>query len=869
MKSVVLCLIILFSLSLSAFAQGLRGTIKSNDRQVLPFASVYINQLKTGTTANQEGYYEIKLTPGVYKVIVRNIGHKTQEADLEVGSAWTIKDFVLQSQGYMLQEVTVGMGRKEDHAYTIMRKAIASKKYHLLQYNSYEMKVYIKGTGELTKAPFFLKNKLKKEGLNLNEAYTIESVSLLKFRQPNHVDERVIAIRKKGSDKSGVSPSMFINQSFYREKIAGVISPFSDAAFRFYKFTYEGSFNEGKAEINKIRVTPRSRGDNVFEGTLFIIDGEWAIHSLDLKTSIMGFPIKVRQSYAEVAQNVWLPVSHRYQFEGSVLGFKGHYNYVAACRDYRVELNKDLLVKPRLIDEKIEEAPETIPEAKHQTKQQVQRSLADNERMSRKQFYRLLDRYEKQSAKADTELLVKTDRVFRIDSNATKLDSTYWESIRSIPLTNKELKGYRRDDSLAMIQSARLSGKDSLHVIKKKRFNALDLIGGGRYNISPRTVVAIDPTFTQVNFNTVEGVNVNLSGRLTYSYDSLRRKISFQPTVRYGFSSRDIYAKARFIYAMPAHNFAFEGGSFIQQFNADNPINPLINSLSSLLFKKNYMKLYQKEYFSIGWKYTPSAFFNVQVNAERALRTELYNANSYSLFYKDSRNYSPNAPENIELANTGKMLPVATTVSARIAYRPLRGYALYNGARRPLTDRSPEIILDYKKGIKGFLGSDVDFDRLELGLKHRLNVGAGNRLDFDLLGGSFLGKKALSFADFKHFDGNRTILTPLRPAGGYRLLDYYQFSTAGTYFSGNVHYAFRKFLLTRLPAVRYRGIRENLFVNYLKTSYSPNYFEVGYSLDNVFRLFRVEVASSFYNGNYKETGVRVGIATVFRFNSDD
>ncbi len=123
--------------------------------------------------------------------------------------------------------------------------------------------------------------------------------------------------------------------------------------------------------------------------------------------------------------------------------------------------------------------------------------------------------------------------------------------------------------------------------------------------------------------------------------------------------------------------------------------------------------------------------------------------------------------------------------------------------------------------------------------------------------------------DYHHFDGNRTILSSMKPAGAFRLLDYYQYSTNNAYFSGHTHYQFRKFLLTQLPEVRFSGIKENIFFNYLKTGQSPHYYEVGYSLDNVFRVFRLEAATSFTNGNFQEFGVRIGIATLLQINVTD
>lgn len=101
------------------------------------------------------------------------------------------------------------------------------------------------------------------------------------------------------------------------------------------------------------------------------------------------------------------------------------------------------------------------------------------------------------------------------------------------------------------------------------------------------------------------------------------------------------------------------------------------------------------------------------------------------------------------------------------------------------------------------------------------------------------------------------------------MLDYYRFSTADRYFSGNVHYQFRKFLATQWIMVRMTGVRENIFVNYLATPSSENYTEAGYSIDGILRFLRLEVAAGFRNGQYLDYGVRVGIATNIMLNFND
>lgn len=48
------------------FATGVRGIIKADNGEPLPFATIYIKELGTGTTSNAQGFYEIALPEGTY-----------------------------------------------------------------------------------------------------------------------------------------------------------------------------------------------------------------------------------------------------------------------------------------------------------------------------------------------------------------------------------------------------------------------------------------------------------------------------------------------------------------------------------------------------------------------------------------------------------------------------------------------------------------------------------------------------------------------------------------------------------------------------------------------------------------------------------
>ncbi|WP_207425121.1 DUF5686 family protein [Pedobacter sp. SYSU D00535] len=850
----------------STYSQGMRGSIKEASGQGLPNASIFITELNSGSSSNSNGDYTLKLAPGRYTITVSYVGFKAERFQIEVRQEWIERNIILRPQTVQLQEVAVGK-RKEDFAYTIMRKAIAKRKFHLLQYNSYEMTAYIRGTGELDKVPFFLKNKIKKEGVKLDEAYTTESVSRIKFTRPNKVEEKVISVRTIGSNQAPTaSPATFINQSFYSDRVAAFVSPLAGSAFAYYKFEYLGSFNEGELSIFKIRVTPRSKGDNVFQGTIYIIDDYWAIHSLDLSAYLMGFPIHMKQNYSEVAKALWMPVTHQYVFSGKALGFAGEYRYLVSCNNFKVELNPDLLTRTALIDEKVEEVPVELT-VKEPGKKNSLDILNSDEPLTRKEYLKALEEYEKeQLTQNNKKPEVLSDHSFSIDKEAAKRDSAYWDSIRPLPLTLKEQQGYKRDDSLAKVEAVKQLKDSTLAArAKKAKFGPKDLLFGDRYRLSKSSTVSINPSITQFYYNTVEGFNFNLSGDLKVQLDSVR-SVLLEPAVRYGTSSESLYGKAALSFLRgTSHRWSVEGGSFVQQFNPENPIHPWVNTASTLLYRRNFMKIFEKNYVNAAFQYKPSPFFQLNTSLEWARRNELFNTANYSLFYRDKRAFTPNAPLNIERSNTSFPQHGALTLAFDLSYRPIQKYRVVNGKKRAELEGSPELFLGFRKGIADVLNSEVDYDHLKVGLNHSFSVGAGSAVQFEVAGGSFLSSKSTFFMDYQHFDGNRTILTSLKPADSFRLLDYYIYSTNKLYVSAHTYYKARKLLLTRIPEIRFMGLKENLFVSYLKTSSSPHYYEVGYALDNVFRVFRIEAAASFRDRDFNELGLRIGIATLFQF----
>lgn len=880
--TILYLLFLLFGFQNFTTAQGIKGKVTTREGEPLPFASVYIRNLEDGVPTNENGLYEFRLKPGFYDVIVQFLGYKSQLETVEIRDGWVELNFSLEPQIYNLSEVEVRAGA-EDPALTIMRKAISKAKYHRLQLQQYSTTVYLKGTGQLTDAPFFMKKTLEEEGLKLNEAYTSESVSRITFTLPDKVEEKVISIRTNG-DNQGTSPAPYIQTSFYQDQINEIVSPLSRYAFQYYQFKYEGSFFDQEVMVSKIKVTPRSRGERVFEGYIYIIEGLWAIHSLDLKTSLLGFQITAKQQYAPVAENVWMPLTHSYTFGGKIFGFAGEFKYLASTREYEVKLNPDLVAVPEIIDEKVQDVPQDLP--KFDKSVSALEQLASEEPKTRKEYRKLLNEYEKESFQ-EQQVAEKQDviseRYYSVDSLAKKRGLAYWDSIRPVPLTVKEIEGYKRDDSLATVETAKMSEVDSVAKKARKGFKPLEVLSGGSYSFGKGVSVGFKSNLTKISFNTVEGWKVGMGFfyrkyaevKLADSVNRTRKSFNIEPELRYGFSSDRFYGKVdfRWSHTQPTsgQTWGIEGGRYIYQFNSEDPIQEQVNAVYSLLVRRNYMKLYEQDFARVYWSHRVNYGLTYRVNFIWAERTELFNSSDYSFYNKPERVYTPNRPENVEAGEEAFQNHQIAKLNVSVEWRPGLTYTIRNGRKSPNFERSPLITFTYQKAIPGLTTSEnaSKFDLLEVGLKHDVRFGASGKLDFNVTVGSFLNNDQVYFQDFKHFGGNRTIFSNFGPASNYRFMDYYKYSTNSNFVSGIAHYQFRKFLLTQLPMLRYSGVRENIFVNYLKTENSPHYTEIGYSLDNLFRIFRLELGVAFENGKYLRSGPLFGIATFINVNFED
>ncbi len=857
LRSLLSLLLVLFSLP-SALAGGVRGTVRNPKGEALPFASILVKGTTIGTVANDEGRYEINLLPGKYDVQFQFLGHKTTVRTVEVGADFGQLDVTLEEVAVNLAEVRIGQGR-EDPAYTIMRKAISTARFHQLEVAAWSARTYVKGTFRITDIPFLAKGLLKKANMQVGTTYVLESINELTFKQPNTVREKVISIRSNLPPTA--QPSInFARFSFYDPQLGDIISPLSPRAFSYYRFEYQGFFQEGDKTVNKIRVIPRSRGQNVLDGTLNIVDGTWSIHSLSFAyTDENGFNYTLRQLLTPI-QDVWMPVSSEISLKASYLGAKGEGRYVTSLRQYQVTVNPRYHQVPTVVDERIDK--EEAAALKSQ-KVNPKAPLAQKQ-VTRKQLRKLARAMEKEDQverkEKGEDVAVVRDYSFGIDSLARTRPTTFWDGERQVPLTEIEVKGYTQADSLYKARQAQIR-RDSIKNTPKFRFP--HLLTGHTYHYGqrsetewyPRSLTFESPLMglTKLDFfNTVEGYV--LKSRLDYA-QRLGRFTRWNAglAARYSFARQRLNGGINVGYTNPKRAFTLSAGRNVFQFNAANPISEGINTIYTLLTEQNYLKLYEKTYLTLTGFQRLSDKISLSVGASFERRFRLQNNTTQVWRDVDNREFSSNDPQNLELGNeTAFPTHSVTVLNTAITYRPFARAAIFNGQRFSINNNSPNFTLRNRSGFGG-----TTFNQLEFSVNDELRVGKGSLRYLARLG-TFYGAKPQYLMDFKHFNGNQTIFQN-EGLENFRLLDYYTFSTADRYAQVHGDYAFRKFLLTQIPALQLAGLRESVLVNSFFTK-NTNLFEVGYGFSGILKTLGLEVVTTFQDGKYRQIGFRIRTA---------
>ena len=823
-----LLLVFFIFASIRSSAQKIYGTVFSDKGDLLPYSSVIIKGTSIGTSANNNAKFSFSVTPGPYTVVCQHIGYKTQEKNITVKNEDAEITFIISTQQLDMTEVVVKSG--EDPAYEIIRQAIKKRSFYNEQVKGFECGLYTKDMMKLRKLPKKILGRkiedkdVKEMGLDSSRKgiiYLSESIAKVYVQQPDKFKMEVISSRVSGSDGFGFTFPTFI--SFYQNNVSlfldrlnprGFVSPIADVAISMYKFKYLGSFYEDGKEINSIQVIPRRNYEPSFTGVINITDGDWRIHSLDLlltKTAQLEIvdTLHITQFHVPVGNDVWRVKNQHINFGFKQFGVDAIGNFVSVYSDYKI-----------------------------------------NPAFAKNRFNNVIVKY---------------------DTASNKKPVAYWDSIRPMPLEIEERMDYKVKDSLFLVNKDSILSQASVDSMNKKqgKLKVYDIFWKGlhrtNYTVNGNHQWGIESLIQNLEFNTVEGIVLNVSPYYNRYFKKIKTNFSFEPNLRYGFNNghlnawADIYFRTRDWETdkkIKRQTWTFSGGKRVSQFNKANPITPLTNTINTLLWGDNFMKIYENYFGSINFskRYETGLRFNVNVLYED--RIPLENTTNFVIFKRDSANWIPNYP--IEKIYSQFTAHQAFVVSFDVSIKPGQRYIQYPNRKMSLGSNYPTFSFNYTKGINNIFGSDVNFDKWRFSVSDDKNFKLAGLLKYKLGVGGFINAKSVFIQDYQHFTGNRSTRAS-EYVNSFQMAHYYIYSTTSSFYAyGHLEHHFNGLLTNKIPL--FKRLNWNLVAgsNALYINKLSNHTEIFVGLENLIKIFRVDLLLAYRNGSYQRMGIRIG-----------
>jgi Family of unknown function (DUF5686)/CarboxypepD_reg-like domain len=807
MKKITSLLFLL--ISITTFSQ-IKGTVTDNKGKPIPFANIYVKDTYISTTSNEQGKYELNLkTEGTYVILYQYLGYKTEKKVVETSRIAQNVDVILIEEEFQLDEVVID--KKVNPAIEIIKNAIANRKDNSLKTAKYNADFYSRGIFRVKNLPkTIMGQKLDFfdeiiDSTRSGILYLSETVSKITFQKPDKMKEVIVASKVSGNDNGfSFNNAADVNFDFYENYLdfdVKVISPIADGAFNYYKYKFDGSFaDENNKVINKIKVTPKRNSEPAMEGYIYIVDDSWEIYAVDLsiKGSQMQNPalntLTLKQSFSYNSKNkIWSKNTQTIDFEAGMLGINinGKFTYVYSNFEFPAKFEK-------------------------------------------KTF---------------------TNEVLKFEENANKKEDSFWNTIRPVPLTIEESGDYLKKDAL----QTKKKSKQYLDSIDNKRnkFKFMDVISGYSYSNSyKKRYFNYEGPLMSTSFNTVQGWKTQVGFSYYKRNEEKRTFTRIASRFDYGFSEKQLRATASYSRKFNNSNNAMlfiNGGSSVNQFNGSNPISNMVNTFSSLLFKNNFMKLYEKNFVSANFGREVVNGLNLNLNVEYSERKPLWNSTDHSITKTDDV-YSSNNPllsNDFVTPTFDKHNLVKGALLAKIKFgqhywtRPDGKYNIGN-------ESYPTISLGYEKAFSA-TNKKYEYDLISARITQDFSVGNKGDMKINMKAGKFFNADNIVFVDYKHFNGNQTHIS-----GGdgytnvFNNLPYYSASTNDSYFEFHAEHNDKGFLMNKIPLLNKLKSQLVLGFHDLAVPGRNPYQEFSVGLDNLgigkVRVLRVDYIRSYQNG---------------------
>lgn len=859
-------------MAFSSNGQTISGKVTDSKGDPIPFANIYVKEASRGLAANEKGKFQIALDPGTYTIKFQAIGYKPVQQTVKMGDGSSTINVQLEDAVYNLAGYTVSS--KDNPSVWIMRKAIALGQQYKRSVASYNSDVYLKLSFNARKFSRILRYMTPKSIAVPKEGKTYfgEMLTKISFSAPESYSQRVVSFRSTlpGADSKDNFPGLdFLSTSIYDNSFGDIPSPLGLNAFSYYQFKLIGSSLENNVPVYKIQVLPRRPSGKFFSGYLYISDNTYAVRNADLNFEMSFGKANFKIAFDLINESAVLPSSYQLFADGSLLGGSGWVKSSGSLRYSRVAIigrsNRPApapVAKPTPV-KRIDLAAERRKAEKEAKRAEKIAKLMDKTALSNREMNKLAKLVKKEEEEKRTDTLkmksLEVQGLARVEfsDDYNDKDSSYWRDLRPIPLDEEEKEAFAQTDSVRTIKD-RLSAFQTLSRGGERVSYGSFLTGGYLYNkdgLEIKTKGFFNPNFTY--FNPIDGFTLGTRFAFFKEYKS-SRQFDVMLFPKYSFNRGKLMGHMNVGYlAVPQKMLWLHVGGVYgsRDINANYPVQPLVNTFTSLFNKDSYTRMmdvsggYASVTGEIANGLTASAEFSYYY------REAVSNVTNFS-FLKKSRDYDPNIPDNRFLGAAS--LPVDHTQAAlqfSLAYTPMQYYRMDGDRKRYVKSDYPTFEATYRQGILDKSASQYQLVKLKTW--KRWDLGLLSELFYSVEGGKFFNAHNLQLPDY-HFPTTDYIPVSFLPTKeSFHLLPYYRYATPGWFVEAHSLYEADNILVKQLPFFKGTVFTENLYLSYFSSKELKNYVEIGYGIDKIWLFMEVKAVVGFEDGKYRSWGITV------------
>ena len=771
MNSRIFFVVLFLVLASSAGAQFFRvsGVVMDNRREHLALASVSVRETGKGMVTRDDGSYEFFLERGQYTLVVSMVGFKSKLVPFHITNADIVENIELEMEESSNLGEVVIRVKARDRAEEIMRKAVDNKESLVNAAGDYSVNIYVRASRYDSTMKKKEKALADSAGGNDFEGMSLAEISL---RYDRNTDGR-IKEERLGVKKRGVTDNLF-----YLSATEGDFNIYNNLirvpAVSSIPFISPVSYSGLNAyRFKTLRI---NRSQRPFIYTISVAP------RLLSNATVEGELVIQDSTFIVLASTFRLPSAHMPE-----------YDFFEVKQEY----------------EKVADTAWMIARQQFNYYSKAKGGRIYGETTAMYSGYEL----NKQFRKGHFGLEVSSTA-----EEAYEKDSTFWNSVRKEPLS-KQLELYARyQDSIYqyMRSEAYLDSMD--RVLNKITWKKMLLFGQIFNDHRKQRMWILPPLTSLIQPIAFGGPRLNLQAAYRKTYPS-KKNLEVEGKLSYGFRNSDINGNVsvqRLYNPFSRGTFKVSAG---RNFEFIYPGDAWVNILKS-------SNIYQNNAVELGHEVELFNGVHLANTVEYALRRSVVG-------YKTGRAIDdtilgiPNGPPvDFEPYN-------AAYNEIKLHLTPRMRYIREPKEKIFLGSKWPTFYVQWRKGIPRVLDSKIDFDYLEFGIIHYINLGVAGNTSYILKTGDFLNQKDLRIIDYKFQRQGDPILFQ-NPHKAFQALDS-TFPVFDRFYQGNLVHEFNGALLSKIPFMKKLKITEIAGAGFLiAPERSLRYVEAFAGIEKVF-----------------------------------